>query len=237
MLVAGVAFVAGAIQGALGFGFGLTAMALLCIWWPVREAVPVVALLALALNIGLLWRYRDHVQARSAAPLAVGGLLGVPVGLAFLVGAPPKGLELGLGMALLSYVALRLVQPPSAPPSWSAPLAGVIGGVLHGAFNTGGPPAVLYASARIDWSPIAMKSVLTVYFTTLGVCGVCLLVATGLLGQEQIALASVGVPAAVLGGWTGHWAGGSLPERLFRQLVVGGIGTLGLVFTARALGS
>ncbi len=237
-MLIGITFVAAAVQGALGFGFGMTSMALLSLSWPVREAVPVVQMLALALNIGLSWRYRDTSLPRSAGWMLLGGLIGVPLGVVFLVGAPPRALLLGLAAILLGYVALRLWSPTVSmrPPSWTGGFAGFFGGVLGAAFNAGGPPVVLYVSTRDDWSPVVVKRVLTSFFLVLGLFGVLSMIQAGVLGSQEAARGVGAVPFAIGGGWAGHALSRRMSEERFRSIVLVALAGLGLVFLSRGIG-
>jgi hypothetical protein len=232
-----VAFGAAIVQGVLGFGFGMTAMACLSLIIPIREAVPLVALLGLSLNMGLSWRYRRTALPLEAWWMVGGGALGVPLGLAFLVSAPTQVLLLVLGLVLVGYAGLRVIRPTTTvrPPGWIGGFAGLFGGALGAAFNAGGPPVVLYVSARDDWSSIVVKRVLTAFFVLSSTLAVLSLTAAGLLGVQEIWRAAVGIPAAGLGGWAGHALSHRLSEAGFRRAVVGGIGILGAVFVYRGL--
>ena len=237
LLAAVVAFVAAAIQGTLGFGFGMVSMSLLSLAWSVREAAPVVALAGLALNLGLVWRYRKVPSLAEARPLLGGSLIGVPLGLAFLVGAPARALQAVLGSVLVGYVLLRLSRwaPAAAPPRWVAVIAGLCGGVLGAAFNSGGPPVVLYASARTDWPPVVFRAVLSAYFVLQGGLVVVLMAAGGILGTEQVIQASLAVPAAVFGGWLGTAIAERVAPERFRRMIVAGLAILGAAFLLRAV--
>ena len=137
---------AGSVQGTVGFGFGIVAMSTLPLWMDVKEAVPLVAALGLLVNIAMTWNLRAHLTWSRLAPLILGGVIGVPIGVTLFVSLNPDLLLIGLGMAL---IGVAIQQKRTAPgegtgltPAWGG-VAGLASGVLGGAFNTGGPPVVL----------------------------------------------------------------------------------------------
>ena len=147
---------AGIVQGTVGFGFGLVAMSTLPLWMDIKEAVPVVALLCLVVNATLTWRLRAHLGWSRIGPLLLGSLAGVPAGVFLFATLDPNWLLVGLGLALL-FVAVQQTWFGTTPdadkqvrPLWGG-LAGLVSGVLGGAFNTGGPPVVMYVGVQ-SWS-------------------------------------------------------------------------------------
>ena len=61
-LLLAVTFLAGFIQGLSGFGSVLLSLPLLILFLDVRTAIPLVALVALALTIQLLIQLRQHLE-------------------------------------------------------------------------------------------------------------------------------------------------------------------------------
>ena len=81
-----VALCAGFIQGLSGFGSVLLSLPLLALFLDVKTAIPLVALLAVALTIFLLVQLRAHWDWKKIYPLCLGSLPGAPWGYGFLLG-------------------------------------------------------------------------------------------------------------------------------------------------------
>lgn len=238
-IAAAVALVAAFVQGVVGFGFGLVSMALLPLWIPVDDAVPIVAVFCLMVNGSLLVQLRRNVRARDARPLLLGGLAGIPLGVLFLDSAAPTLLRAVLGVLLVGYVALSLLRrqrgraPVEASNRWGL-LAGFSGGLLGAAFNTGGPPAVLYVAAKPSWPPAVVKANLQAFFVMTSVVQLSMFAATGILSTEHLAIDAGAIPMAVLGAWLGNRASASLDKQRFHSLLLIALALLGGSFLLRA---
>ncbi len=70
-----------------------------------------------------------------------------------------------LGIVVTAYALYALTQlrlPEIQHPNWAYGF-GLVGGILSGAYNTSGPPIVIYGSCR-RWTPAEFKSNLQGYF-------------------------------------------------------------------------
>lgn len=231
-----LALLAGFTQGAVGFGFGMVVMAVLPQLMDVREAVPMVAILCLVVNVVVLWRWRGSLEWRKVLPLLVGGLVGAPVGVLFLTSVDPRFVKGTLGVVLVLYAvgsllasnrstSNRNVRDGGTPPrrarvreAWGY-LAGLVGGTLGGAFNTGGPPAILYATAG-RWAPGAFKANLQGFFLLVTVLQVVLFASAGLITPRLLEMDLVALPALVVGVGIGIRVSRSVDPALFRRIIL-----------------
>lgn len=159
---------AGFIQGALGFGFGITAMALLPLVLPVQQASPLVVLFTLPLVMLTFIMHRRHFQWRDSWLLVVGTCIGIPIGVYLLTAFPGTTLLRLLGGVLFVFSLYELLGRYStrcrfAFPLWSAALVGFVSGITSGAFNAGGPPLVAYSYAQ-SWSKERIVALLQAVF-------------------------------------------------------------------------
>ena len=79
-----VVFLAVFTQSLSGFGSALVAMALLPAIVGIRVATPLVALVALALELVLIVRYHQSLEIRSIWRVVLATLIGTPLGVYFL---------------------------------------------------------------------------------------------------------------------------------------------------------
>lgn len=234
--LAALIMMAAFIQGVMGFGFGLVSMATLPFLLDVKETVPVVACLSLLLNIVLMFQLRDALALPRMAPLAAGGVFGIPIGVAFLKQADPQ-LLLGLLGVIIIGLALWLGRKGAVRdrPAALGVFAGFIGGILGGAFNTSGPPVVAYVGSK-PWAPREIRATLLSYFLLMSVFQVSLYIYSGLLSADT---AKTTLPLALplaLGAVGGDWLSKRLSPARFRLLIRIGLGTLGAVMLLRSLG-
>jgi uncharacterized membrane protein YfcA len=178
---------------------------------------------------------------REIVPLILGEVVGTPLGVYLLVTLDRRIVTSVLGVVLVVYGLGSLVRNGKAARGPSAPLgrrwgvlAGLLGGMLGGAFNTGGPPLVVYGAAR-EWSPGAFRANLQAVFLFNCTVQVSLLGAGGLLDREIVQLQLLGLPALLLGLGLGTWLGGKLDAARFRRVIFALLTLFGAVYVVRGL--
>lgn len=151
-------------QAATGFGLGLVAMPLLASLTGLEMARPLVALVGLVTAVSILIHYRTALRPRAVWRLMLGSVCGIPLGFLFLNQVDRHLVEMGLGLVVIIYAAYTLVGPglPDFERHRWALGFGFVGGILSGAYNAGGPPAVIYANGR-RWLPGEFKGNLQTY--------------------------------------------------------------------------
>jgi uncharacterized membrane protein YfcA len=160
-----VVFLAVFTQSLSGFGSALVAMALLPAVIGIRIATPLVAVVALALEAVLVILYRESLDVRAVWKIALAAVLGTPLGVFFLTRVDERISLAVLGVVIAGYAlyALLGLKMPRLENSLWAYLAGLFGGMLGGAYNTAGPPVIIYADCR-RWPPDEFKGNLQGYF-------------------------------------------------------------------------
>lgn len=152
-------------QSLAGFGLGLVAMPLLSAMLGVRMAAPLVALVALTSTTTLLIRYRQSFNLRAVWRLWMSSLLGIPLGVSALRYVDEKVVLTLLGVVITIYALYALFKPALPEikrPGWAYGF-GFLGGLLSGAYNTSGPPVIIYGNCR-RWRTAEFKSNLQGYF-------------------------------------------------------------------------
>ncbi len=153
LLLAGavlIVFVAFYVRAAIGFGSGLISVALLSLFFPIKETVPVVLLLDL-LGSAVLGAYDFHeIRWPEFRVLVPGSFVGLVVGSFILADTNAQSLTRFLGIFILAYVIYALAFRPERLPrigaGWGLP--GVFGGVIGSLYGGGGPPLVAYLQMR-----------------------------------------------------------------------------------------
>ncbi len=234
--IAGAVFLAGFVQGVLGFGFGLVAMGLIPLLIGVKAAVPLVAVFAGSVNLVLLLRFRGNLDARAAAPLLGGAVLGIPIGVWLLRSLDPSVLMLALGLIVAGYVANAVRQGGQVHElgaRWGAVL-GLAAGVLGGAFSTGGPPAVVWVSSK-PWEPAQLRVTLLSVFVLTSAVQLSLFAFSGMLTREGLTVNAMALPAAGLGSFLGARTGDRVNPDQFKRMMLGALGVVALTFVARGI--
>ena len=226
-LVIAAVLLASFVQGAVGFGFGMISMAILPIAFDVPRLVPLVSLLGVAMSLHVLWRWRRAFDAAAVRPLVIGVCLGAPLGATALASVDRR-IALGTLAVVLIGVAgpalykewrgLTRADPRSRLLARHALLAGIVSGLFGGAFNTGGPPLILYGSASA-WPPPAFRANLQVVFLFTSALQLTVLTRAGFIDAQTLRSTAIALPALFLGAGLGTLCTRSLASRRFRLLV------------------
>lgn len=170
ILVGLAVFLAVFTQSLSGFGVALVAMALLPSLIDIQIATPLVALVALVLEIVLVIRYRHAMEVQAISRIVLAALIGIPMGVYFLSRVDEKIALMMLGLVITGYAIYALfgLKLPRLEQSFWPYLAGLFGGLLGGAYNTSGPPVILYGDCR-RWPPDEFKSNLQGYFVIISI--------------------------------------------------------------------
>jgi len=160
-----IVFLAAFTQSLSGFGLALVSMALLPAVTGIRMATPLVALIAIVIEAVLMIRYRQSLDVHAIWKVVLAAVIGTPLGVLFLSRVDERIALTILGLVIAGYAlyALLGLKLPRLENSFCAYTAGLVGGMLGGAYNTSGPPVIVYADCR-RWPPDVFKSNLQGYF-------------------------------------------------------------------------
>ena len=220
-LVFAIVFFAVFTQSVTGFGLALVSMPLLTAILGIQTAAPLVALFALVAEAILLITYRTHLDLRVVWRLAIASVLGVPLGVWALQTVPEEIVLTILGLVVAGYALYALLDfrlPEIKHRVWAYG-AGFLAGILGGAYNTSGPPVIIYGHCRA-WSPAEFKSNLQGFFA---LNSIVILVTHFLAGNYTSQVwqsVLVALPAVVLSIAAGVQLSKRIDATAFRRLVL-----------------
>ena len=216
-----VIFFAIFVQGLVGFGLALIAMPLLAALIGIGEAAPAVALLGFTAEIALVWRYRRDLNVRTVGRLVVAAALGIPLGLLALRGLDEQLVLTVLGLVIVGYAGYALLNlrvPALSHPAWGYGL-GFLAGVLGGAYNTSGPPVIIYGHCR-RWSPEEFKGNLQGFFVAVSLFIAAGHLLAGNVTGEVWRIYLLGLAPMALALWLGPHLATHVNPFVFRRLVL-----------------
>lgn len=206
LLTAFILFGATFVSSTFGFGAALFAMPLLTLLLGIATASPLFGFVGPTVSGIILVRNWRLVELASTWRLVVATLAGIPVGIWLVKYAPADIFTRFLGALLVGFGLYRLFKLELLKlesTAWAVPI-GFVAGILGGAYNTNGPPVVIYGEMR-RWTPTEFRATLQSYFFPTGL-GIWLSHGISGLWTEQILqLYSWSLPgilgAIALGGW------------------------------------
>ncbi len=170
-VAAGVAVLSGAaLQSAVGFGFALVCAPLLYAALSPEEAIGLMIVLALEVNLLTLLgeRRRPAPSWADVRAVVAWSLPGALAGVAVLRSLDDVALQLLVtaGVLLALAVNLRAERRPAAPRATTGAgraVAGLASGALNTSTSTGGPPVVLLLRGR-GLAPVTVRDTLLASF-------------------------------------------------------------------------
>lgn len=223
ILIPAVLCLAAMVQGATGFGFGLLALAILGNTLNVQLASVMLALPTLSINGVILWRLRSHFRWSGVAPLLIGVLIGVPLGVHFLIHAEPR-IFTGILAVLLIVSSVRDRIPCLHGRPWHSFYAGlpcgIFSGALSGGFGAGGPPLIAFLTTQgREFDRFRFSATLQFLFAVSAVARVVELGRRGVFTNDILIQSAVGAAVAMLGAMIGLKGLRHIPNEALRKVV------------------
>lgn len=222
---------AGFVQGVSGFGFALVA----AVFWshslPPSVEAPLVVTCSLAGQAQAIRGVLPHLRWSLAWPMAAGGLLGLPIGIALLPLVDAATLRLGIGVLLCLYcptmLALRRLPEVEFGGRWADAAVGAVGGVLGGLAGVSGPAPTIWCSLR-RWPPHTQRAVFQSFLVVVQTAGLVGYAIAGLVTMEVGRLALWLLPASLATSYAGTLVYARLDAKVFRRVILGLLGVTGL---------
>jgi uncharacterized protein len=234
LFISGVLILSAFTFSFAGFGFGLVAVPLLALALPIKDAVALQLPFSVFLVVINSFRYGKGIQWNELKPLFIGSAAAIPVGVYSLNLFPDNLMKRALALFIVLVILFeRRRQGPGkfgvfAQTGSGGMILGMISGWFIGAYTTGGPPAVIYATARFP-EPGKAKGAMGIYFFVTDVLIVVMFTMTGLLTWDLFFLSLCYTPA-VLGGFL---AGSYFFKNITKQNYIMGVHIL--LFVAAAM--
>lgn len=226
LFVLAAVFCSAFIQGIIGFGYAIVAMAVLPLLLNFREANLLVAYTIVLPVIWTFWAYRRESDLKLLAGAIVGSLIGLPLGLLTFTLIDLDYLVRGTGLVILLIVIDGFFQKPvhvdegpqKASSVWST-FAGFCSGFLAGSTSIAGPPIVIYA-IRQPWTQAQYKGFIFGFFIMISISRAVGLALMGFATPPVLVTSAIIVPFVFLGMKLGLMLGPKINPVLFKRCLL-----------------
>lgn len=232
------AVVAGFIQGLTGFAFSLVAMS---IWaWAVepRLAATLAVFGALTGQIIGVFSVRRGFEWRLLLPFLLGGIAGIPIGVALLPLLDASLFKMLLGLLLVVWCPVMLAAPQLPKVTFGGRPAdgiiGMIGGIMSGVGGLAGAIPTLWCSLRGMKKDDQRAVIQNFNLTTLALSMLTYLV-TGVVTADMLPFFAIVAPAMLIPGLLGARLYLGISEAAFRVIVLGLLTVAGIALLASSL--
>jgi uncharacterized protein len=216
-------FAAALVTGVAGFAFGLVAAAVwLHVLTPLQTTTLIVAF-GLIVQGYSVWKLRRALKLERLLPFLLGGLIGLPLGVALLEWTPAAEMRIAVGILLIAFSLYSLARPQLAKVTAGGRLAdggvGILSGILGGTTGFAGILPTIWCTVR-GWPKDEQRAVFQPTGVTIFLGTALLLGGTGTVTPETVRLFLIGLPALLAGSWLGLQLYGKIDEVTFRRIVL-----------------
>lgn len=234
LIAALILFVSALLQSTIGFGSALVAMPLLSPLLGIQTAAAIVGLVNIAFSIVIVIIDRQQINWRQSWRLILAALTGVPFGLLLLRNVPERAVLVGLGFIVIGYGMFGLTSGrlKLRGENWMAWPLGFVSGVLGGAYNTNGPPLVVFGTLQ-QWPPQQFRATLQSVFFVTGIAIVAGQISAGFWTPAALQTTAWAAPGVLAAAPLGRWLNARIPHARFLRIVYVMLIALGVALISR----
>jgi uncharacterized protein len=223
ILSAGV-FAGAVVSGVAGFAFSAVAGALLLHVLPSIEAVPLMMIFSLGVQIATLVALRRSMRWKGSLALILGGVLGIPPALYLLQTVDTWTFRVGFGVFLVIYSAYMICRPAVAllrngEKRLHDAVVGFAGGLVGGLTAMPGALPTIWCDLR-GVPKDQQRGVVQPFIAAMQVVALALMLAHRNLPAKVLIDAAFGLPALAAGTAVGIMLFGKMDDTLFRRTVL-----------------
>lgn len=212
------AFIAALARGFSGFGGALIFVPLASAAIGPQAAAPILLVIDGIAQLALLKNAWREANRREVGTMALGALVGIPLGAGILSYVDATHLRWAIAALTVAMLALlisgwRYHGKPTTPTTIGV---GFAAGILSGAVQAAGPPVVAYWLGGSNSALVVRANIILFFFCTSVVAAISYL-AAGLLGLDVLLLAALAIPGYALGMFLGTRMFRLAGERMFRR--------------------
>ena len=210
------------LEGITGFGCTVLAMPFAILLVGVPTAKPVLTLYAFLLALYIVVQHWKKINWNAYRRLILLLLAGLPIGIA-LYRWLPQQILIWILTAFLFFVSVRGILAsfrqgrPDGIPEKPALLLVFLGGILHGAFSSGGPLVIVYAAKHLQDKQV-FRATLCLVWVTLNAILLGQMAVSSQFTMEAGYTALACAPALVIGTLLGDWAHRHIRDTVFTKL-------------------
>jgi len=228
------------VEAALGFGATVVTVALGSLVLPLDAILPAFLPVNVALSAILVARGARSIAWRTLlveiAPFVAAGL---PIGIVLFTRVDERILKLGFGVFVIVLCAVELLakktgQPAQVKKPFAVGLL-MLGGMIHGAFGTGGPMVVYVMGKTLGADKTRFRATLSVLWLTLNTILVTTYAVRGQLTASTARASAVFIASLAVGLVAGEAIFRRVSAARFRTFVFTMLAVAGAVLVVRNL--
>lgn len=225
-----ILFLASFTQGMTGFGFAMISVPLISLLIDVKYAIPIAAICGFFVNIYLIYKLKSHIKYFELKELIFGAIIGIPLGTIFVIYSDRGILKVILALIVLLFVFLsitKIIKQTGLNKKWGY-LFGLLSGFLGGAFNTNGPPVLIYFYLH-GFDKFKQKASITGFFIVASAIIITAHLLTGLSNVSVWKDALIMSPIVLSGIIIGHNLFNRISTKIYNNIILAGLFIIAII--------
>jgi uncharacterized membrane protein YfcA len=224
LLIGLIVLLANTLESITGFGATIAELPFVSALVGIKTAVVSLCIVSLTLSVYVVIRFHKKIDKRTYLNIVIFALIGMPIGMLAFAYLPERTLKIALGSFII-FAALHgfmvIISKRERKPINNIVLRIVliIGGIVHGAFASGGPFLVVYASEKIKGKG-SFRATMCAVWTTLNTVLLAKYIMTGAFVIRQVApVYLTALPFLAIGIAAGMYLHKKVSQKLFTVIV------------------
>lgn len=225
LLTIAAVLISGIAKSGFGGGVGIVAVPMFVLAMGPVSGVGTLLPLLVAADVLTVWHHWGRWDKRNLSVLMPGTLIGTAIGYAIMRQIDARGLELGIGVICILYVALDQVRRSYAP-HWklkadypAGGVAGISSGIVSYLAHAAGPVIQIFLLGQ-HLNKNTLVGTAAIYFLLLNTLKIPPYLHQGLIDSAAIQKGLWLVPLVPLGTWIGARLHHGMSELIFRRVVI-----------------
>jgi uncharacterized membrane protein YfcA len=212
------------LEGITGFGCTALALPFCTLLVGIKTAVPALVILAWILALYVIIIDHKHIVWRQFGKILLLVILGLPIGIILFSYMPETILKIVLGVFMILvatrgiYFNFKKIPSSGQIPGFLLNILLFLGGIIHGAFGSGGPFVVIYATKNLPQKSNFRATLCTLWFTLNSII-IIKDWSAGALTSSVINLLFISLPFLIAGMILGNVVHGKLNEKIFTKMI------------------
>lgn len=231
-----VVILAAILRSFTGFGFALAAVPAFSLFLSPTQAVVLVSLLTLAVNLFYAKNYLTNVPLNLLIPLVATAIVGTIIGTQVVKSISVEKFQFWVGCSViagcLGMIFLRKIRIPVN--NFTTYLTGMLSGIMNGSLAIPGPPIIIFALQSQSTPDKSRILLMTFFFASAFIAFVSYSFA-GFVTIQSLFLFLMAFPAMLIGDRLGIYFFNRYGSALYRTIAISCLLVIGMLITLKSI--
>lgn len=231
-----VVILAAILRSFTGFGFALAAVPAFSLFLPPTQAVVLVSLLTLAVNLIYARNYLTNIPLNPLVPLVITAIIGTIFGTQIIKRISVETFQFWVGCSVIAgcmaMIFMRKIRIPVN--AFTTYLTGLLSGIMNGSLAIPGPPIIIYALQSQSTAEKSRILLMTFFFASAFIALISYGFA-GFVNMQSLWFFVLAFPAMLIGDRLGFYLFNQYGSALYRTIAISCLMVIGVLITLKSV--